>query len=390
MKKRLLCLLVVLVLCLVISLVALATELPSQIGIAAETVGSGTYSKAMVFASVIKDATKMSVRLMPNDTQMGVAQAMRSQQMVAAYYTGTGMFYIAHGLDVFGSSEWGPQPVRSTLMGMNGCSFAVADNSDIKEWADMKGKRVAVSPGTPIVADANFAFLAYGSINPDEVVQIVVTGMGGAFEALLNGTVDGQFLPFVGAAATEMEGSPRGIRWLLMDPDNKDGWERLQKYLPMYGPFLSKIGAGCTEEKPVWGGGYLVGLYAYKNENPDIIYAISKAIFEGYDSYKDVTADLKYWDQEMFLNNEKQILPMHDGTVSFFKDIGKWTPEMERWQIWKIKQEEGRLEAWPKVVEMAKDKNIKVGSEEFLVMWKEYLWDNGLVSTPGKAPLDEQ
>jgi len=79
---------------------------------------------------------------------------------------------------------------------------------------------------------------------------------------------------------------------------------------------------------------------------------------------------------------------MHDGTVSFLKDIGKWTPEMERWQIWKVKQEEGRLGAWPKIVEMAKDKNIKVGSEEFLIMWKEYLWDNGLVSTPGKAPLE--
>jgi len=389
MKKKLLYLLIVLVLFIAFSLTVSATQLPTMIRIATSSLGSGTYAKAAIFSDIIKEATKIDVRIMPNDSQVGVALVMRSKEMDCAFYTGTGMFYLAHGLNVFGSADWGPQSIRSTLMGIAGCAFAVPASSDIKEWEDMKGKRVAVSPGTPIVADATFAFLAYGGITPDDVVQTVVSGMGGAYNALIDGITDGAFLPFGGSAAYKMEGSPRGLRWLSMDPNNEEGWKRLQKYLPMYGPFISRIGAGCSEENPIVGGGYILGIFAYNDASSDIIYAASKAIYEGYDAYKDVSKDLKYWDQKMLLDYEKQILPMHDGTVRFLKDIGKWTPGMEKWQAWKVKQENGRLEAWLKIVEMAKDKEIEVGSKEFLTMWGEYLWQNGLVSNPGKVPAGD-
>ncbi|MDD3657144.1 MAG: TAXI family TRAP transporter solute-binding subunit [Atribacterota bacterium] len=386
MKRIYFCLLALILLTSIISLNAFASQLPPRIGIAAESVGSGTYSKAMVFANIIKESSGMDVRLMPNDTTMGVALAMRSEEIACAWYTGSGLFYLAHGLDVFGVPEWGPQPVRSGLLGMNGAGFAVAAASDIYEWIDMKGKRIAISPGTPFVAGANHAFLAYGGLKPEDVVEVVVTGMGGAYDAALEGSVDGQFFPFEGAVAYELEASPRGIRWIQSPPDNKEGWARLQRIMPMYGPFLSRTGAGCSEEKPVWGLGYLVGTFAFKDDNPDIIYAINKAIYEGYDDYKDVTEDLKYWDHEMLLNYENNIYPWHEGTVQFLKDVGEWTLEMEKWQAWKVSQENGRIKAWPKVLEMVKEKNIKVGSEEFLNMWKEYLWQNDLMSIPGSLP----
>jgi len=388
MKKRLLCLLVVVVLCLVISLAALAAQLPKMIKVATSSLGSGTYAKAVIFTGVIKGATNIDVRIMPIDTQIGVALEMRSNVMDCAYYTSTGMFFLAHGLDVFGTSEWGPQPVRGTLMGMGGVGWAVAANSDIKEWADMKGKKVAITPGAPLTTTATLAFLAFGGITSDDVERVVVSGTSGAYNALIDGTLDGAYMPFVGASSYTMEGSPRGLRWLLMDPDNDEGWKRLQKLMP-YGPFLSKNGAGCSEEKPIQGAGYNMGFFSYKDANPDITYIISKAIYEGYDSYKDVSADLKYWDQKLLLSYENQIMPIHDGTVKFLKDIGKWTPEMEKWQAWKVKQETGRLEGWPKVVQMAKDKNIQVGSEEFRAMWLEFLGQNELISTTGKAPTED-
>ena len=38
---------------------------------------------------------------------------------------------------------------------------------------------------------------------------------------------------------------------------------------------------------------------------------------------------------------------------------------------------------------MAKDKNIQVGSEEFRAMWLEFLKQNELISTTGKAPAED-
>ena len=250
----------------------------------------------------------------------------------------------------------------------------------------MKGKKVAETPGTPLTTKATLCFLAFGDITADDVQKVIVSGTSGAYDALIDGTIDGAYMPFEGASSYTLESSPRGLRWLEMNPDDKEGWERLQKLMP-YGPYLSRTGAGCSEENPINGAGYNMGFFLFKDVNPDIAYIISKAVFEGYDYYKDMSKDLVYWDQEMLLNYEKQIFPMHDGTIKYLKEIGKWTPDMEHWQAWKVKQEEGRLNAWPKMLEIAKEKNVKVGSEEFLVMWEEYLWQNDLMSTPSKAPV---
>lgn len=361
---------------------------PTMIRVATSSVGSGTYAKATIFSGVVKDATGVDVRIMPNDTQVGVALTMRAKEMDCGYYTATGMFYLSHGLDVFGAPEWGPQAIRSSLTGMSGTAFAVAARSNITKWEDMKGKRVAVSPGTPLVEDATLAFLAYGGIRKEDVVQTVVTGMGGAYNALIDGSIDGAFMPFEGSSAYTMESSPRGLRWLPMDVNDEAGWKRLQRYLPMYGPFVSKTGAGCSEDKPVVGGGYAIGYFAYRDSSPEIMYLLTKAVYEGYDAYKDVSKDLKYWDQQMLLDNEKQLFALHDGTIRYLKEKGLWTARMERWQAWKVAQEKGRLEAWPKVVALAAEKKIKVGSPQFLETWSTYLRDNQLLSTPGKAPED--
>jgi TRAP transporter TAXI family solute receptor len=370
------------------STVLAANKKIKMIKVATSSLGSGTYSKATIFSGVVKKSTGVNVRVMPNDSQVGVGLTMRAKEMDCAYYTGTGMFYLAHGLEVFSAPEWGPQPIRSTLMGMAGCAFGVSASSDIKTWKDMKGKRVAVSPGTPIVADATFAFLAYGGITPKDVKQVVVSGMGGAYNALLDGTTDGAFLPFEGSASYKMEGSPKGLRWLPMELDNKEGWKRLQKYLPMYGPFVGKSGAGISEKKPVIGGGYILGFFAYDNADIDVIYLISKAVYNGYEMYKAVSDDLKYWDRGLLLNYEKQILPFHDGTIKFLKEIGKWTPQMEKWQAYKLEQEKKRKLAWSNVVKDAKAKKIKIGSKGFKAMWLNYLWSNNLLSTPGAVPAN--
>jgi TRAP transporter TAXI family solute receptor len=250
----------------------------------------------------------------------------------------------------------------------------------------MKGKKVAKTPGTPLTTKATLCFLAFGGLTEKDVEQVVVSGTSGAYDALIDGTLDGAYMPFEGASSYTLESSPRGLRWLEMDPNDAEGWARLQKLMP-YGPYLSKTGAGCSEDNPVQGAGYNMGFFLFKDGNPDIAYEISKAIYEGYDYYKDMSADLVYWDEAMLLNYEKQIFPMHEGTVRFLKEIGKWTPDLENWQTWKVKQEEGRINAWPKFLKDTQDKNIQPGSEEFLIMWEEYLWQNDLMSTPSKAPI---
>ena len=79
--------------------------------------------------------------------------------------------------------------------------------------------------------------------------------------------------------------------------------------------------------RPLWGYNYLILGYDWTDENLD--YWMVKQLVENYDAYKDKHANLKDYTLEHALDWELWFCPQHAGTIRYYKDIGKWTPEME-------------------------------------------------------------
>ena len=107
---------------------------------------------------------------------------------------------------------------------------------------------------------------------------------------------------------------------------------------------------GISKEHQAKGIAYHYPIFCHESLDENIVYATTKAIAEGYDIYSLVHKMLKDWTLEMALAFAKDKVPnaYHKGAVKYFKEIGKWTPEMEAWQQKILKDEAKRIAAWEK------------------------------------------
>jgi TRAP-type uncharacterized transport system substrate-binding protein len=84
-------------------------------------------------------------------------------------------------------------------------------------------------------------------------------------------------------------------------------------------------------KKPVELFGIAYALYCYPWVSDDVVYAVVKAIGEGYDIFKGAHPWLKQWKVENMVKNPKPI-PFHPGAIKYFKEAGVWTPALDRYQ----------------------------------------------------------
>src|SRR3546814_10909526 len=80
--------------------------------------------------------------------------------------------------------------------------------------------------------------------------------------------------------------SPRGLTWPQMDPENTEAYARVARVAPWLNPHQCTESAGNL---PAWystGAPYPI-LMMYDDGDPDLAYAVTNAMFEQYENYKD-------------------------------------------------------------------------------------------------------
>src|SRR3546814_3525727 len=82
-----------------------------------------------------------------------------------------------------------------------------------------------------------------------------------------------------------MEASPRGIAWPEYPPDNKEGWERINRVADFFQPHHETVGAGISEADPRYLIGYRYPIITtYARQPEDEVYALIKARSEEHTS----------------------------------------------------------------------------------------------------------
>ena len=91
-------------------------------------------------------------------------------------------------------------------------------------------------------------------------------------------------------------------------------------------------------------GGYAEAIWSTPKVSDDVVYAFCKAMKEGYDTYSGAEAALKKWNWERAhtLEGLIGIIPYHSGAVKFFKDMGVWSAEHEKFQKEALRLEKER------------------------------------------------
>jgi len=164
-------------------------------------------------------------------------------------------------------------------------------------------------------------------------------------DGIIGNQVDAAFSSSISGLAYKIEASPRGLQYPIMAHKDKAGWARMNKVAPFFIPFMGTEGAGMSKDKPVEGATYPYPvLMTYASANADLVYNMTRAMVELYDDYKAGAPGNNGWalDRQRF----DWVVPLHDGAIKYFKEIGKWNANLQKHNDGLIKRQQVMAAAW--------------------------------------------
>ncbi len=323
-------------------------ELPGQLSWTAYDTGSAGYNQAVAIGAALQDAAGVNLRVLPGKNDVSRTEPLR-QGRVDFSATGVGGSFMAQeGAFEFGAENWGPQPIRVLLANNGGAinlAVGVAGDAGVKEFSDLKGKRVAWIVGAPALNVNTEAYLAYGGLTWDDVERVDFGGFGASWTGLVEGQVDAAFASTNSGMAYEAASSPRGLIWPPIDPENTEGLERMQAVAPFFVPNKASVGAGIDGTDGYQGAGYAYPvLIAMESTDADLAYNMTKAMVELYDEYDGKAPGIGGWalDDQDFT----WVVPYHEGAIRYFEEQGVWSEEAQAHNDMLIEKQKALMAAW--------------------------------------------
>lgn len=324
--------------------------LPDTLAWSAYDVGSGGYNQAVAIGNAFKQKYGVNLRVLPGKNDVSRTLPLREGK-VQFSANGVGGSYMAQeGFYDFGTANWGPQPVRALLLNNSDqvLTAVAAGDAGINTPADMKGKRIAWVIGSPSLNQNITAILAFANLTWDDVQKVEFGGFGAAMDGVANGQADAAFSSSISGKAYALEKSPRGIQYPAMDPDDKQGWARLQAIAPFFYPANGTEGAGLSKDKPAVSASYPYPvLMTYADQDPKLAKAVVTAMVDTFDMYKDAAPGNVGWGMDR--QKLDWVIPYHEGAVEYFKEKGVWTDAHQKNNDMLLKRQQILADAWKEV-----------------------------------------
>lgn len=323
-------------------------DMPRTVAWSAYPTGTGGYSQAVAIGNILQRQYGVNLRVVPGRNDVSRLATLNAGR-VHMSAGGSEAVYAQEGILNFASRIWGPQPIRAVLSNYStscSLSLATAADAEIREVADIRGKRVTWVQGAPSLNNALTALLSYANLTWDDVEMVEVGGYNASIDAVINNRAD-----VAGGACNSppflrLETSPRGLYWVEFPPDAPDAVQRVRRRLPWYVPHVATEGPAIDEETGinVFTSAYPL-LVAMDDADIDMVYGMTKVIALHYDEYKNSAPGANGWrinDQQL----ENAFIPYHEGAIRYFKEIDIWTPEAEANQQANLTRQQVLLEAW--------------------------------------------
>ena len=143
-------------------------------------------------------------------------------------------------------------------------------------------------------------------------------------------------------------------------------WNRVREIAPFFKPDTETVGAGLSEDNAVNMLAYRYPvLVTMADTSADEAYAMTKALDETFDMYKDATAVMPRWNLTE-AGTPPIDAPFHEGAVRYLKEKGVWTDEHETWNQQRLERLSALRLAW----EQAMSEGADMSDEEFATLWE--------------------
>lgn len=320
---------------------------PKLISLASISIRSTGFAAGTGIASAITEKTGVNFRIEPAPTSIDRRERVESGMVEFAISAGGHAYPMQTGLADFNIKGWGPRPVRTVWSGgYMYAGYMTRGDSGIKTIADLKGKRLTAYPGYPGMNTNMEALLAYAGLTWDDVKKTPVGGFAPGMAAVIEGSADVAFAPSSSKSAIELAASPHGIHWLPMPASETERWTTYRNMWGCWQPGTAYYGGGISKENPVEIMRWTNNITTDVSQDEKLSYWMTKQIAENYNAFKDRHSYLKSWTLEQALDTDAWLVPYHEGSVRYFKEIGKWTPDQEARQQELLQDQKDRRKAW--------------------------------------------
>ena len=321
-------------------------KLPPTLTFTAYDTGTAGFNIGVGVGKMMKEKYSTDVRVLPAGNDVARLAPLRAGRAQLSWM-GSGSYFAQEGVFEFGVKEWGPQALQITLstVDCNGASLGVAKDTGVKEIKELKGKRIGFVVGSPALNQNSLGILAYGGLTQKDVKVVEFASYGAMWKGMVNNDVDAAFATTITGPAKELETSPRGVIWPPLPPGDTVAWQRVKKVAPFFYPYTATCGAGISPQNPVEMSNYPYPIgVVYASQPTDQVYAITKAMIDGYDNYKDSAPGSK--GLAVKAQTMKWVVPFHAGSVKALKEAGNWTPEDETHNNNLFKRQQVLIAAW--------------------------------------------
>lgn len=253
---------------------------------------------------------------------------------------------------------------------------------DVKTPFDLKGLKFALPADSPGMERMLDAILAFGDLTRDDLEVVYFADFASAMNAFYEGRSDVSLMNTTVPLAFEAEGSPKGINLVEFDIEKyPDGAERMKEYEPwkLFGPVIMGPESMIGKMVPI------SPYYIYTTTDridEELAYNLVKWLVENHGDYKDLFSTNVSMTLDIFMETQVgSIIPVHEGTIKYLKEIGKWAAEDDAREVEKAEYVKKYVDAFKKAVEMAEEQKIPTNdprNEKWQELWENYKNENGL------------
>ncbi|MEO3413163.1 TAXI family TRAP transporter solute-binding subunit [Roseovarius sp. CAU 1744] len=333
-------------------------------------VGSAGHSEASAIADALGKQYGTRVRIQPSSSAIGrIDPVLQGRAHVG--FLGNEVYFASEGIYDYATPDRGPQPVRAIAGRLSSFVIATAKDAGISQVEDLRGKRFAMPIGNSSVNSKCAAMLAFGGLSYDDLELLELPAYKDTISAMTEGRADAACVVTTTGGLYELAESPRGISYVPLPADNAEGWERMSAVLPILSPYKESVGAGLKDGDSIEAAGYRYPVLTVRTDmSVDEVYALTKAMDETFEIYKDATFASRRWSLDQAATPPIDA-PFHEGAVKYLTEKGMWSEEAEAWNKARIERETKILAEWEAFAEANKD----LSEEAFKSAWHDHRAD---------------
>jgi uncharacterized protein len=315
--------------CLVaaLTLLPLASASAAQnLRVGSAAVGSLLYVFCAGISDVVGKHAGIKMEVLPQGEIMTLP-LMPSHEVDLVMIANDAMGYAYEGKGIYEKQTKGKGfDLRVLMLGMrNAASQVVTGDSGIKNYQDVKGKRVVLDYGTQQALNiGSRASLIAGGLTEKDVTVLKASDIPEAVRLMMEGKADACFGGIGVPVFRELGAAKGGI--LYLEAGDKH-WDEVHKISKAYFPMTVKQGpVGIPKDTVLVTRNF--NLASRVDLPDDVAYTIVKTLWEHDAELAPSHPQMKDWVKERFVG-EQTTAPYHPGAIKFYKEKGVWTDKLQ-------------------------------------------------------------